>query len=102
MDIYYGGVIWTNHALQKLKTRGISQRDAWDTWRYPDQSKYAKSRGAWIYLKTFRQRKIEVVAKKNEKKEWLILSVWTKDVYPQGSNYKFSFWKFLLKILGLK
>jgi len=28
MERNYGGVIWTNHALQRLKERGISQRDA--------------------------------------------------------------------------
>lgn len=101
MDIHYGGVVWTNHALDRLKQRGITQKDAWATWRFPDQSRYARSRGAWVYLKTVSQRKIEVVAKKNEKREWLILSVWTKDIYPQSRKNKFSFWKFLLKIFDL-
>lgn len=74
----YGGVIWTNHALQRLQQRGIKQGDAWATWKNPDQSRYAKSKGAWIYYKTYGNRRIEVVAKQNEKKEWIILSVWSK------------------------
>ena len=84
MDRNYGGVIWTNHALQRLSQRGIKQSDAWTVWRNPDQSRYAASKNAWIYYKTFDSEKIEVVAKQNENKEWLILSVWSK-------NTKFDF-----------
>lgn len=81
MDKSYGGVIWTNHALQRLKERKISQSDAWATWHNPEQSRYAKSQGAWVYYKTYGNQRIEVVAKKNEKGEWIILSVWSKYIY---------------------
>lgn len=94
MDKNYGGVIWTTHALQRLKERNISQGDAWATWKRPDQSRYATAKGAWIYYKIYPTQKysgasgekIEVVAKQNEKKEWLILSVWSRPVY--GSDQK--------------
>lgn len=78
MNKNFGGVIWTDHALNRLRERGVKQGDAWATWRNPDQSRYAASKGAWIYYKTYGNQKIEVVAKKNEKKEWIILSVWAK------------------------
>ncbi|HBL52426.1 MAG: hypothetical protein A3D24_03235 [Candidatus Blackburnbacteria bacterium RIFCSPHIGHO2_02_FULL_39_13] len=81
MDQHYGGVIWTNHALQRLRERGIKQGDAWVTWRRPDKSRYATAQGAWIYYKTLGSEKIEVVAKQNEKKEWIILSVWSRLVW---------------------
>jgi hypothetical protein len=71
----YKGLLFTDHALSRMRERGVSQSDAWVAWRNPDQSRYAKSRGAWIYYKTFGNTKIEVVAKKNEKGEWIILSV---------------------------
>jgi hypothetical protein len=80
MDRDYGGVIWTDHSLDRLKVRGIKQGDAWATWKNPDQSRYAKSKGAWIYYRSFGNQKIEVVAKKNEKREWIILSVWSKSL----------------------
>lgn len=79
-DRNYGGVIWTNHALQRLKERGISQGDAWAVWNRPDESRYSTTKGAWIYYRTWGDLRIEVVAKKNEKNEWLILSVWSKNV----------------------
>ena len=78
MDKNYGGVIWTNHALSRLRERGISQGDAWATFNRPDFSRYAKSQNAYVYYKIYNDEKIEVVAKKNEKGQWLILSVWSK------------------------
>lgn len=81
MDPHYGGVIWTNHALKRLAERGISQGDAWATWRNPDQTRSAKKVGNWVYYKTYGNQKIEVVAAKNEKGEWVILSIWSRPVY---------------------
>jgi len=80
MDKNFGGIVWTNHALQRLTERGIQQGDAWATWRNPDQTRYAKSKGAWVYYKTYGKTKIEVVATKSQKGEWIILSVWSRSV----------------------
>lgn len=90
MDKNYGGVIWTNHAIARLQERGIKQGDAWATWRRPDQSRYAAAQGAWIYYKTFGNGRIEVVAKQNEKKEWIILSVWSRQS-KSGSESKYKY-----------
>lgn len=81
MNQNYGGVVWTHHALQRLRERNITQQDAWATFQHPDQSRYAKSQGGWIYYKTYGDQKIEVVAKQNEKKQWIILTVWSRPVY---------------------
>lgn len=81
MDKNYGGVVWTNHALQRLSERGIKQGDAWATWSRPEQSRYAASQGAWVYYRTWGNTRIEVVAKQDERKKWLILSVWSKPIY---------------------
>ena len=104
MDNKFGGVIWTNHALQRLNDRGIKQGDAWATWKNPDQSRYASSKNAWVYYKTYGKEKIEVVAKQNERKEWIILSVWSKPIYEdhkkgkrKTSEKQDSFWKLIYK-----
>lgn len=82
MDPHFGGVIWTNHALERLRERGISQSDAWATWSRPDQSREGSNqKGSWVYYKTYGSEKVEVVARKNEKGEWIILSVWSRPVY---------------------
>lgn len=87
MDNHYGGVIWTNHALDRLRERGIKQGDAWATWRNPENSKKGTVLGSWVYLRNYGSVQIEVVAKQNDlpvgrrgKREWIILSVWSRSV----------------------
>ena len=63
MDRKYGGVIWTNHAMQRLEERGINPSEALATWRNPDQSRLATARNSWIYYKTFGNEKIEASPK---------------------------------------
>lgn len=99
MDNHFGGVIWTNHALDRLRERGIKQGDAWATWRNPQASKKGKS-GNFVYYRNWNGTQIEVVAKKNEKGEWIILSVWSDPVFipksPKSPNPKHvSFWRWL-------
>lgn len=104
MDKNYGGIIWTNHVIQRLNERGISQGDAWAVWNRPEQSRYSATQGAWIYYRTYGDERIEVVAKQNERKEWIVLSVWSKKIL-SGSNInppKKSFWIDLLKRIFLK
>lgn len=81
MNSNFGGVIWTNHALARLSERGIKQGDAWAVWNRPEQSRYSTTKGAWVYYRTFGTQKIEVVAKQDENKKWIILSVWSKDIF---------------------
>jgi hypothetical protein len=101
MERNFKGTIWTKHALARLKERGVSQGDAWVTWNSPDQSRYATTKGAWIYYRTFGNRKIEVVAKKNERGEWLILSVWDKPVWGKTSKVEPLLTLLLRKFKGL-
>lgn len=85
MDPRFGGVIWTNHALKRLSERGIKQGDAWVTLRRPQQSRYTAGKNAWIYYRDYGNTRLEVVAKQNERKEWVILSVWSSVITP-GTN----------------
>ncbi len=112
MDNHFGGVIWTNHALDRLRERGIKQGDAWATWRRPDQSykgSLHKGDDAWRYYRQFGDQRIEVVAKQNEKKEWIILSVWSQRI-PRNSpdsrfkiqDSKVSFWRKLYNFIFTK
>lgn len=101
MDKNYGGVIWTNHALQRLAERGIKQGDAWAVWNRPEQSRFSATQGAWIYYKTYGDQKIEVVAKQLESKEWLILSVWSKKIDKLMPKFKSNNDSLLTRIIKL-
>lgn len=83
MDKNFGGLIWTNHALQRLEERGIKQGDAWATLSHPQESRYAATKGAWVFYRTYGSNRIEVVASQNKEKKWVVLSVWSKSVFPE-------------------
>ncbi len=99
MDRNFGGVIWTNHALSRLRDRNISQSDAWYAFRRPQQSRYAEAKQAWIYYRDYENVRIEVVAKQNEKKEWLIISVWSNQNNYQKPQQKSNSFLKLIKWL---
>ena len=84
MNSSYKNLIWTDHALSRMRERGVKQSDAYITWKNPQKSRYAKTKLAWVYYKTINNKKIEVVAKKNTRGEWVILSVWSKPVSGKG------------------
>lgn len=93
MDNYYDGVIWTNHALQRLTERGIKQSDAWATFSHPQSSRFANEKNAWVFYRNHNGYQIEVVAAQNEKKEWIILSVWSKETNPTQTKTYANFGK---------
>ncbi|EKE13366.1 MAG: hypothetical protein ACD_13C00022G0007 [uncultured bacterium] len=99
MDNHFGGVIWTNHAIERMRQRGIKQGDAWATWRSPMESRKGSAPGSWIYFRTYAGTRIEVVAKQNEKKEWLILSVWSRPVISSGNKNNMSLLTILIRKL---
>ncbi len=99
MDNHFGGVIWTNHAIERMRQRGIKQGDAWATWRNPEESRKGSAPGSWIYFRRYAGTRIEVVAKQNEKKEWLILSVWSRPVISSGNKSNTSLLTILVRKL---
>ena len=103
MKTYYGGAIFTNHALQRLRERGITQSDVWYTFQHPDGQLKGNSPGSTKYYKDYGQQRIEVIAKQNEKKEWIVLSCWSKivgngkPIFPQHEPFLIQLLKFIFK-----
>lgn len=70
----FGGAIWTNHALDRMKNRLIPKDYAIEAFKDPDSK--TPSNDGIRYVKKIEDKTITVVAKTNEKHEWVILSVW--------------------------
>ena len=87
MDNHFGGALWTNHAMDRLRERGIKQGDAWATFSRPQQSMHGTSPGSWVFYRDYGNERIEVVASQNEKKEWVILSVWSKPIFSKARSF---------------
>lgn len=97
MGEVYKGVIWTDHALYRLKERGIKIDHALLTLNSPAESRFAQKKGAWIYYRTWGEDRIEVVAVQNGKEQWVVLSVWSKKVFLRGQKKPESWWRYLLR-----
>lgn len=78
----YGGIIWTHHALERLAQRGISQQDALKTFRNPDKSFPGKQEGSHEYRKYFGDKRVTLIGKQNEAKQWIIVSAWVDPPLP--------------------
>lgn len=85
---YYQGAIWTNHALERLGQRGLSQDMATKAFRSPDKSSHGKQRGTMEYQKQFGPSTVTIIAKQNDKREWIILSCWIDPPLPGSIDIK--------------
>lgn len=71
----YGGAIWTNHALERLDQRGLTQDLAYQTIQAPDKILSARE-GATEYQRWFGKSRVTVICKKTDRGETLVLSNW--------------------------
>lgn len=85
---YYGGLIWTNHAIEQMKRRGLSQEMAHETFSHPNQSERGKTKDSFKYSKRFEDALVTVIAKQNEKREWVVLSAWIDPPLPGSIDAK--------------
>ncbi len=84
----YGGLIWTNHALERLKERNLPQDLAYAAFTSPDTSINGKKPQTIEYQKFVDHYKITVIATKNEKGEWIVLSCWIDPPMPGSIDIK--------------
>jgi len=87
MERFYGNAIWTNHALERLSQRGLSQKLAWTAFQYPDRSVKLGSDGSMQYQKAVGESVVTVVAKKNDGKQWVIISCWIDPPLPGTTDH---------------
>ncbi len=79
MDKYYQNLIFTNHALDRLKLRSISQRQVQQTLAHPEKIFPSDKPNQIKFISTFNDRTIHVVAKHlKDQDKWLIISVWVR------------------------
>jgi len=83
----YRKIIWTNHALERLDQRGLSQDLAFQAFSSPEKQFQGKNPGTTEFQKRFGQSLVTVIAKQNEKREWVILSNWIDPPLPGTVDY---------------
>lgn len=73
---YFGNLIWTKHSFIRMRDRGLPQDMALETFKRPDKTEPGTDKGSYRYVKQFDGSRVTVIAKQNERREWLILSAW--------------------------
>ena len=81
-----GDLVWTTHLEERLKLRGISRNEAWETVRHP-QSSHKQGGNKWKLFRTFAGKQVVLVAV-YEQGQWIILTGWTKPVVWQPGGRK--------------
>ena len=71
----YLDLIFTLHAQDQLKNRGVKMEQAWETFKHPTQTTKGRYGGV-EYQREFDGYKITVIAIQNNKNEWIAKSVW--------------------------
>lgn len=84
----YKKLIYTNHILQRMKERGLSYDYVYWVWNRPDKRTDGKAEGSYKFFRKLKDEWLVVVAKKNELGEWILLTCWTKPMYPEKQPYR--------------
>lgn len=85
---HYGGVIWTNHALDRLHQRKLPQHLAFTAFSSPDARHRGKQPGTTELQKQYQNSTITLIVKQNERREWIILSAWIDPPLPGTLDHK--------------
>lgn len=84
----HGGIIWTNHALSRLRERKLPQHIAFSAFQNPDQRRNGRKNGTHEFIKQHGKHTITLIASRNERKEWVVLSCWIDPPFPGTSDHR--------------
>jgi len=82
----FGGAIWTDHALERMKERGIPKEYAIDSFKSPDFSEV--NRNGLKLTKKIEDKTITMVSTRNERGESVIVSIWMDPPMVGTKDYK--------------
>lgn len=87
----YQGLIFTNHALERMRERRITNQDIWETYNFPD-FQAEKKNDSVERSKKFGKREISIIFKHNEKNEVVIVSCWMDPPLPGSPDAREKQW----------
>lgn len=87
----YRGLIFTNHAKERMRDRGINQEQIWETYTSPDFQDEKKN-NATERRKKFGGTEISIILKHNEKNEPIIVSCWMEPPLPGSRDAREKEW----------
>lgn len=79
-------IIWTKHALERIKDRKLPQKLVDETITSPDKN--FDSRKGLEFQKKFQSQIVTAVVKRNENGELIVISAWVDPPNPGTKDYK--------------
>jgi hypothetical protein len=92
----YKGLIFTNHILERMKQRNLRPIDIYWIFSKPDKKVNSEKNGAIKFYRNYRGVGYIVVGKKNENKEWIMLSCCWKESNKNKLGFWKNFWQMLM------
>ncbi|OIP57194.1 MAG: hypothetical protein COX79_04070 [Candidatus Levybacteria bacterium CG_4_10_14_0_2_um_filter_36_16] len=80
-------IVWTNHALLRLRARKLSRQIVEEAVLAPDKTLVNK-KGSTEYHKIVKNQTIVAVVKKNEKGEGVVVSAWCNPPNPGTRDFR--------------
>jgi len=93
----YLGVIFTDHAINRLHNRKVGQQKAYQTLKNPQKRQPGKTSGSFKFSRDFGDYLLQLVAKKDDKNQWIILTCWVKDSPLRKRTKRTNFFNWLLR-----
>lgn len=84
----YNKLVFTKHALQRMKERKATEHMVLDTFQSADSVHEGKKTGTKEFRKRFNNNLATLVATQNELGEWIALSFWIDPPIPGTKDYK--------------
>jgi hypothetical protein len=81
-------LIFTNHALERISDRKMNKNMILQAFSSPDSKNKGKKPDTTEFIKHTGSSTITLIAKQNEKNEWIALSAWIDPPYPGTKDYK--------------
>lgn len=81
-------IVFTDHAIERMKERGIKGEWAYQAVKYLENSRPGKEKHTTEFIKQIEDRILTVIAKKNEIQEWVILSAWIDPPFEWTRDHK--------------
>jgi hypothetical protein len=105
MNKQYHNLIFTNHSLDRIKLRSISQESVAKVLSHPDETYPDEKPGTIKFIRTLNDRTIHVIATYlKDQKKWLVISVWVRgEEDPQSLVWQLIIFPFklLAKVAGI-
>jgi hypothetical protein len=84
----YGGIIWTDHALERIYQRKLPQETAFLAYSSPDKRIPGKNPGSTELQKQYGKHLITLIIKPNDKGEQVVISAWIDPPLPGTNDFR--------------